>query len=228
VSHLELASVPFLRLLQLVSPALPIGTFAYSHGLESAVDLGLVGDAESAAAWIDGLLGSCLKTWEIPMVVRLRGAFERRNAPDIRYWNDRLFASRPTGELVEEDRQLGLALARILTQLDLAEAEPYRTDPKVTYEAMFALACARWSIPVDVAARGYAFSFCEMLIGAATKLVPLGQSESQKILGRLAHAIGSAADQGIAVEDDEMSSFAPGHAMVSAVHETQYSRLFRS
>jgi urease accessory protein len=129
---------------------------------------------------------------------------------------------------VDEDRQLGLALARVLTQLGLSEATSWRTDPKVTYEAMFALASARWEIPIDVAARAYAFGVCEMLIGAATKLVPLGQSESQRVLSRLATTIGSAADEGIRLEDDDMSSFAPGHAMASAVHETQYTRLFRS
>jgi urease accessory protein len=228
VTHLELASLPFLRLLQLVSPALPIGTFAYSHGLETAVELGWVDDAESAATWIDGLLGSCFTTWEIPMLARLHHAFDKSDVTAVRHWNDRLFASRPTSELVEEDRQLGLALARVLTQLGLSEATSWRTDPKVTYEAMFALASARWEIPIDVAARAYAFGVCEMLIGAATKLVPLGQSESQRVLSRLATTIGSAADEGIHLEDDDMSSFAPGHAMASAVHETQYTRLFRS
>jgi len=228
MSHLELGSAPFLRLLQLVSPTLPIGTFAYSHGLEAAVEVGLVGDAETAASWVEGILWSCLRTWEIPMLVRLRNAFETNDLGAVRRWNDRLFASRPTSELVEEDRQLGLALARVLAQLGVTESETWRTEPKVTYEAMFALACARWSIPADVAVRAYAFGVCEMLIGAATKLVPLGQSESQQILARLADVVGSAADDGVPLADDDMSSFAPGHAMASARHETQYTRLFRS
>ena len=226
--QLALDSVPLLRLLQLVSPALPIGTFAYSHGLESAVELGWVDDAESAATWIEGLLRLSFETWEIPMLARLRHAFDQSDMSAVRHWNDRLFASRPTSELVEEDRQLGLALARVLTQLGLSEAEAWRTDPKVTYEAMFALASAKWDIPLDVAARAYAFGVCEMLLGAATKLVPLGQSESQRILSQLGPTIGSAADHGLHLEDDDMSSFAPGHAMASAVHETQYTRLFRS
>ena len=162
------------------------------------------------------------------MLVRLRDAFEKSDLALVRRWNDLLFASRPTSELIEEDRQLGLALARILAQLGVAEAETWRTDPKVTYEAMFALACARWSIPVEAAVRAYAFGVCEMLIGAATKLVPLGQSESQRILARLADVVGSAADDGVPLADDDMSSFAPGHAMASVRHEMQYTRLFRS
>jgi urease accessory protein len=67
-----------------------------------------------------------------------------------------------------------------------------------------------------------------MLVTAATKLVPLGQTESQRILSNLAVAIGPAAELGLAISDEEMTSFAPVHAMVSAAHETQYARLFRS
>jgi urease accessory protein len=228
VNQLSVGSLPLLHLLQLVSPAMPIGTFAYSHGLEAAVELGLVTDAESTASWIDGLLSFSLQTWELPMLVRLHAGFASGDMHVVRRWNDRLFASRATAELVEEDRQLGLALARILTQLDLAEASSWRADPKVTYEAMFALACARWDIPIDVAARAYAFGVCEMLVGAATKLVPLGQSESQRILWQLSFAIAGAAEHAMSLLDEDMAAFVPGHAMVSAVHETQYSRLFRS
>jgi urease accessory protein len=93
---------------------------------------------------------------------------------------------------------------------------------------MFALASARWSIPVEVAVRAYAFGMCEMLVAAATKLVPLGQSESQEILCGLGVAVGPAAERALLTADDDMASFAPAHAMASAAHETQYARLFRS
>jgi urease accessory protein len=228
VSDLSLGAGPLVRLLQLVSPTLPIGTFAYSHGLEAAVELGFVDDAESTAIWTEGLLRDSFQTWEIPMLVRLYRGFATRETNAVRYWNDRLFASRPTSELAEEDRQLGVALARILTQLGLIEAARWWADPRVTYEAMFALACARWNIPMEAGARAYAFGWCEMLVAAATKLVPLGQTAGQQILLRLGLAVGPATDRGLLLPDDEMSAFAPAHAMVSAAHETQYARLFRS
>jgi urease accessory protein len=228
MSHVTLEATPFLKLLQLVSPALPIGTFAYSHGLEAAVELRLVTDAGGAADFIEGLLRVSLSTWEIPTIVRLHGGFQGSDSISVRRWNDRLFASRASSELAEESRQLGLALARVLTHLGIAEASVWRTDPRVTYEAMFALAAAQWNIPMVPALHAYAFGWCEMLVGAATKLIPLGQSESQRILMRLGRAVGPATERGLSLEDREMAATAPGHAMASAEHELQYTRLFRS
>ncbi len=228
MSELTIGAAPLMRLLQLVSPALPIGAFAYSHGLEAAVELGFVDDAESAARWIDGLLRHSFRTWEIPMLGRLHGAFAAGDSDAVRHWNDRLWASRPSAELAEENRQLGLALARISAHMGIDEAVGWWTDPKVTYEAVFALACAHWQIPIEVGARAYAFGLCEMLVGAATKLVPLGQTDGQRILSQLGLAVGPAAELGLSLGDDDMAAFAPAHAITSAIHETQYTRLFRS
>jgi urease accessory protein len=228
VSDLSIADVSFVRLLQLVSPALPIGAFAYSHGIEAAVDLGFIDDAESAAAWIDGILRHSFATWEIPLFGRIYRGFERQDTDAVSRWNERLWASRASVELAEESRQLGIALARISTQLGIAEALSWWTEPKVTYEAVFALACTRWEIPVEIGARAYAFGSCEMLVSAATKLVPLGQTESQGILARLGSAVGPAADLGLSLADEDMTTFAPALAIASAIHETQYTRLFRS
>jgi urease accessory protein len=207
---------------------MPIGAFAYSHGLEAAVELGFIDDAEGAANWIEGLLRHSLSTWEIPLLSRLYRGFRERDTDAILHWNERLWASRSSAELAEESRQLGVALARISSQLGIAEASAWWTDPKVTHEVVFALACARWEISVEVGARAYAFGWCEMLVAAATKLVPLGTTDSQRILARLGSAIGPAADRGLSLADDDMTSFAPAHAIVSALHETQYTRLFRS
>jgi urease accessory protein len=228
VNSLSIGAVPFVRLLQLVSPALPIGAFAYSHGLEAAVDLGFIGDAKSAASWIDGILRHSFATWEIPLFGRIYRGFAGEDPDAVSRWNDRLWASRASAELAEESRQLGIALARISTQLGIAEALSWWTHPKVTYEAVFALACAHWDIPVEVGARAYAFSSCEMLVAAATKLVPLGQTEGQRILARLGSAVGPATDLGLSLADEDMTTFAPALAGASAIHETQYTRLFRS
>jgi urease accessory protein len=228
VNEHSIADAALMRLLQLVSPALPIGAFAYSHGLEAAVHLGFVHDARTAESWIEGLLLDSLRTWEIPFFHRLHRGFSARDAASVRHWNDRLWASRASGELAEENRQLGLALARIAAQLGIADAAEWRTDPKATYEAIFALACARWEIPAALGARAYAFAFCEMLVGAATKLVPLGQTDSQRILSHLGLAVGPAAEHGASLADEDLASFVPAHAIASALHETQYTRLFRS
>jgi urease accessory protein len=228
MSELSIGDAPLMRLLQLVSPAFPIGAFAYSHGLESAVELGFVRDAESAAGFIEGLLHQAFRTWEIPIFFRIHRAFMARDPRAVRSWNDLLWASRSSEELAEESRQLGLALARIATHLDVPGASEWWTDPKVTYETVFALACARWDVSADVGALAYVFGLCEMLVGAATRLIPLGQTDAQRILARLGVAAGPAAEHGAALDDDDLGSFAPAHAIASALHETQYTRLFRS
>jgi len=225
---LQLRSTALLRLLHLASPALPIGTFAYSHGLESAVLLGFIEGADDTATWIAGLLRHSLRTWDMPILVRMYGAFDACDREAARSWNLRLLASRPTAELAEEDRQLGQALSRVLVHLGVAGAGEWHADPRVTYEAMFALAAVDWKVPIDSALSAYAFAWCEMLLGAATKLVPLGQTQSQQILNALTEAIDSAVGHALSIPDDELSAFAPAHTMASALHEAQYSRLFRS
>jgi urease accessory protein len=226
--ELQLRSTALLRLLHLASPALPIGTFAYSHGLESAVVLGYIEGADDTRTWIAGVLRQSLRTWDMPILVRMYGAFRAGDVKTARTWNRRLLASRPTAELAEEDRQLGQALSRVLIHLGVAGAAEWHEDPHVTYEAMFALAAAMYEVPIDSALSAYAFAWCEMLVGAATKLVPLGQTQSQQILAGLTETIDSAVADGLTRADDDLSAFAPMHTMASALHESQYSRLFRS
>lgn len=228
MTDLHLPSTALVRLLHLASPALPIGTFAYSHGLESAALLGFIEGADDAGTWILGLLRHSLQTWDMPILGRMYEAFDRGDDRAARHWNQRLLSSRPTRELAEENRQLGQALSRVLVSLGLSGARYWRAEPDVTYEAMFALASAEWKVPVDAALFAYAFAWCEMLVGAATKIIPLGQTQGQQILAGLTPAIDSAVCQALVLGDDDLSAFAPAHAMVSALHESQYSRLFRS
>jgi len=215
-----------LRLLQLTSPALPIGAFAYSQGLEHAVTAGWVKDEESAAAWILGLLTDALPSLDIPVLLRLIAAWNTGGDPHR--WNEFLFASRGSAELRAEDQRLGSALARLLTSLDLPEAAPWVSAPQVTHACMFALASARWGIDPADAAAGYLFSWAENQVGAASRLVPLGQTSAQRILSRATTVIPGAVTRAQALADDDLGFGAPAHAIASALHETQYSRIFRS
>jgi len=215
-----------LRLLQLASPALPIGAYAYSQGLEHAVHAGWVKDEESAAAWILGLLEDALPCLEVPLLLRLIAAWNEH--ADVERWNEFLFASRGSAELRAEDQRLGSALARLLASLDLGEAQPWIANPHVTHATMFALAAARWDIAPSDAAAGFLFSWAENQVGAATRLVPLGQTAAQRILSRATTLIPAAIERAAALADDELGFAAPAHAIASALHETQYSRIFRS
>jgi urease accessory protein len=215
-------------LLHLCSPALPIGAFAYSQGLEPAVTSGWITNEADARAWIVGQIGAQLATLDLPLFVRFYAAWNESDAAALGAWSAFLTASRPSAELQAEDRHLGVALARLLAGLGLDEAAPWVARADVTFAAMFALAARRWEIPVTAAAHGFAFAWAEAQTSAAVRLVPLGQSAGQRILVDAAAAIPAAVTHALTLVDDELGAAAPRLAIASAHHETQYSRLFRS
>ncbi|HLK89832.1 MAG TPA: urease accessory protein UreF [Polyangia bacterium] len=216
------------RLLQIVSPALPIGAFAYSQGLEQTVAEGWVTGEGEATSWLLGLLESSFGTLDLPALARLLVAWRGGDAPGVARWSAWLAACRPTRELRAEDRQLGAALARVLETLGLDEAKAWTSHLHVTHATMFALGAARFEVPLAAALAGYAFSWAESITSAAVRLVPLGQSAGQRMLAAAGRAIPAVVQRALALPDDELGSAAPGQAIASARHETLYSRLFRS
>ena len=219
--------VSLMRLLQLVSPNLPIGAFAYSQGLEQAVELGWLDDEAATAEWLDGVLLHAYSHLEIPLLARCYLAWQQQDMAAVQYWNGFLLASRESAELYEEDRLLGLNLARLLTDLGLEEAAAFKGQA-CSLITLFALAASRWQIPLLMAAQGLAWSWCENQVAAAIKLVPLGQTAGQRLLSRLGETACKAVEIGLTVEDEAIGQSAYGVAMVSSWHEHQYSRLFRS
>jgi len=217
-----------LRLFQLSSAALPIGAFAYSQGLEQAVALGDVRCAQTALTWISGVLRRSLFSLDVPVLGRLHRAVAAGDAPGVQQWNDYLFAARGSAELRAEERQLGSALARLLVREGVAEAERWRTAPRVTLATCFALAGVAWSARALEVALAYTFAWAEAQVGAATRLVPLGQTDAQRILSSLIETAAAQVPQALKRADSELSSTTPGQVLLSALHETQYSRLFRS
>ena len=217
-----------LRLMRLASAALPIGAFAYSQGLEQAVESGAVHDAPSTAAWACGLIEHGLSTNDLPALLRLHGAWRRGDLERVQHWNALLYASRPSRELREEELQLGKALARLLAELDVPRAADFRRSQNVTLASMIALASVEWQIEAEPAALAYGYAWCEAQVGAATRLVPLGQTEAQRVLSRALEALERGLGRARGVTDDELGASTFGQALLSMQHETQYSRLFRS
>lgn len=217
-----------LAMLRLGSAALPIGSFAYSQGLEQAVATSAVHDRVSASEWLVGLLSSSVLSGDVPVLVRLRSAWLAGTSPEIRRWNDFLYATRATRELREEERQLGSALFRLLGRLGEARAREQVSNPRATLASAFALASCGWQMPLSAVALAYCFAFSEAQVGAATRLIPLGQSDAQLVLSSGLACVEAELSAALARTDDEITHTAPGQAIFSALHESQYSRLFRS
>lgn len=219
------------RLLQLASPALPIGAYSYSQGLEWAVEAGTVRDAATAQAWIGDLLVHVQAECEAAALARLCVAAQSGDWQTFARWNQWFRASREGAELVAETVQMGGSLVKLLGDLDVldeAARAAVAFDPPVTLPAAFALAARALRVPVAGVVTGYLWSWLENQVLAAIKLVPLGQVAGQKLLLELGGEVPAAAARAQSIADDEVTSFAPGLALASIRHETQYSRLFRS
>lgn len=220
-----------LRLLQLASPSLPIGGFSYSQALESVVDDGTVHDAASAAAWIGDVLDLVVAEGEAPVCWRLLDSAAARDWRGFEHWNDWFRASRETAELRAETEQMGGSLARLASDLDLLDSpalQAARHCAPLTLPASFALAACGFRIAAVLALTAYLWVWLENQTMAAIKSVPLGQLAAQRLLKDLAARIPPAVIRARTILDGEITSFAPGLALASARHETQYSRLFRS
>lgn len=213
-----------LRLLQLVSPALPIGAYAYSDGLETAIARGWVTDAASAQAWIDGRLRHCLPWTDLAVLARLRAADDRGLAS----WAARLRAMRDSDEARAADRAMGRALARLLFDLGIEAAERWRTHDHASLAVGYALAGAAWDLDEPTLLAGYAWAWCEAQVAVAVKLVPLGQTAGQRSLAALAGEVPAVVELARTVEDDQLGASAPGAGLAAAWHESDEVRLFRS
>lgn len=224
-------TLALVRLLQLASPALPIGAYSYSQGLEWRVEAGDVRDAASAEAWIGDLLDNVQARGEAPVVHRLCVCARDADWTPFDRWHAWFRASRETAELAAETQQMGGALARLLVDAGLADgvaSEALRRCAPVTLPGAYALAARAMSIDPDAALAGYLWSWLENQVLAAIKTIPLGQVAGQRMLLALGAAIPQAVARASSMHDDDVSSFAPGLALASARHETQYTRLFRS
>ncbi|TQV70222.1 urease accessory protein UreF [Exilibacterium tricleocarpae] len=215
-----------LRLLQLSSAALPVGGYAFSQGLEQAVERGWVDSAGSAREWLSVQLAESLARVDLPLLLRQWHAVTTGDLQAQQHWNAYALACRETAELRLTDTAMGEALRKLLRQLEALNPEP--AVETISFVTAFALAAGYWDLERRACCCGFAWSWLENQVAAATKLVPLGQTSAQRILGALIAEVPQAIDLALSIEDGEIGASLPGVAMASAGHEVQYSRLFRS
>lgn len=216
-----------LGLMQLVSPALPIGAFAWSQGLESVFELGWVNNEADLQEWLEGVLEDGLSRCELPLLVRLQAAWAVEDAEAIAQWNDWLHATRETAELSDEDSRLGAALVTLLRNLGLLpDASLVPHEPG--YITMFAWVAHHRNVPGRQTLLGFAWAWLENQLAAACKALPLGHTAAQRITEHMRPLLVTAVEAALQRDDEELGPILPGLALGSALHETQYSRLFRS
>lgn len=220
-----------LQLLWLASPALPVGGFSYSEGLESAVEAGLAAGEAGVQAWLTDQLMLSQARADLAVVAQAIGAWRDGDAARITALNDWVRLTRESAELRQQTEQMGRSMLEWLRQRDPGDAGVQllaTLRPAPCWPVAWALAAAHSGAPVRDALLCHAFGWAENMVQAALKSVPLGQSAGQRILHALAQAIPAAVDAAIALPADRRQAFTPMLAIQSAQHETQYSRLFRS
>ena len=223
-----ITDLALLRLLQLVSAGLPIGMYSYSQGLERAVHDGWVSNAEQAAEWLHGIMSNTLTKTDIPILLRLYDAWSNQDNEQLMNWSNTLTVFRETSELRAEDRQTGQALARLLNDLGITEAQPWLRQPNASLATLFSLAAVHWQIPKQQAAMGYLWSWLDNQVLCAVKLIPLGQVAGQRLLTELSQHIPTQINHAFQLNDDDIGGSSFALALASSRHEMQYSRLFRS
>lgn len=223
-----------ISLLHLASPALPIGGFSYSQGLEAAIDSGLVRNADDAQHWIGDNLCHVQAHAEAPLWLLLHRCWLAQDWDGVRDWNGWFHASRETAELRLETEQMGWSLARLIGQMSWGDARlraQLETLSPVCLPTAFAAACVALDIDEREGLAAYCFNWVENQVAAALKAVPLGQVAGQHILLAMHDKVLATVDEAVRraqAEPPELSTFSPMLGLLSARHETQYSRLFRS
>jgi urease accessory protein len=225
-------SATLLRLMWLASPALPVGGFSYSEGLEAAVDAGHVGTETQAADWLVDQLHLTLTRADLPVLARAHAAWRDGDVTRVATLNDWVLATRESAEFRLQTEQMGRSLVEWLRNGEQADdprvAACARLPPAPAWPVAYALATVLAQADARQTLLACAFGWAENMTQAAMKAVPLGQAAAQRILARLAQAIPAAVEEAIAQPDGALQAHAPMLAILSSRHEAQYSRLFRS
>ncbi len=220
--------IALLQMMWLASPALPVGGFSYSEGLEGAVDAGLITDEASAARWLVDQLHLTLARSDLAVVAQAVTAWRAGDTDRVQALNAWVLNTRETRELRQQTEQMGRSFLEWLKSVHPEVASTARPLGHLTYPVAFARAASSGTASVRTIALTFAFGWAENMMQAAIKSVPLGQSAGQRILARLAQEIPQAVDHALTLDDNARQSFSPMLAIISSRHEHQYSRLFRS
>jgi urease accessory protein len=218
-----------LALLQFVSPALPIGAYSYSEGIETLVQNGKVTDLVTLEHWLQQELKYGAIAIEAMVLLQAYTGVESGQLDRLSYWNEWLSAFRETEEMREQSWQMGRSLSRLLLDLQPSLQSTFIACGEVcNLPIAFAIAAHHWQIEPHTAVLGYLYSWAANLANAGVRLIPLGQTQGQRLLLNLYPVLESTTIAAMNAQDDDLKNCGWGLAIASMQHETLYSRLFRS
>jgi len=209
---------PLLTLTQWFSPGFPVGAFAYSHGLEKAIDTGALRGATDLQLWLEDILRHGAPRND---VILLAAAY-RASAEDLDDIDATARAVAASSERLTETLDQGQAFARCVEEVWAVQLGAR------SYPVVVGAAARQTALPLEMTAQFYVHAFASNLISAAVRLVPLGQTEGQRVLAALATDIRTIAARGIAAGLDDLSGSCFALDVAAMQHETQYSKVFRT
>jgi urease accessory protein len=219
-----------LALLQLSSPALPVGSFSYSQGLEAAVAAGLVNNETDLHRWIEEGLTLGFGRLELPvwaLQYRYWRAADTQSALQLDAW---FRASRETSELLLETEQMGWSAQALLRDIgiSLPWTDSLLSTKPIAYPTVMAALAVCDDLPIASGVTAYCFAWVEAQVMAGSKAIPLGQAACQRLLRASRKQSVQASLNALTMQREDLQTFSPGLAILSSLHETQYTRLFRS
>ena len=217
-----------LKLMNLMSPTLPIGGFTYSQGIEKAIESNWITDFESAKKWLESQLLINLKFTDLPILMRLYKSVDSKNYKRAIYWSNFLLACRETMELRDEEKNRGRSLAKLIESLEKDQAKEWSKILKTNHLLGYAFLSNVWNISIKKLLLGYSWSWLENQVAATVKIIPLGQTDGQKLLNEIIKKIPNVVEEVEIINDNEIGISQPAFVIASCLHETQYTRIYRS
>jgi len=207
-----------LRLLQITSPALPVGAYSYSEGIEYLCSSGVIQTDADLYYWLKREMRFGFISNETTIALRAHQAMLKNDLVALKYWNSWLSATRETEELWQ---------SQSINQI-LPTAKENAEGQGCNYAIAFGIVAANLEIDAINTVLGYTHSWVSNLVSAAVRSVPFGQTAGQQVIYRLNADILQSSQLALDRLDSELEWCGWGASLASANHETQYSRLFRS
>lgn len=220
-----------LPLLVWLSPAYPVGAFAYSHGLEWAVEAGDIKDAATLKGWVADLIGHGGPFCDAVLLAHAWRALRAGSNPGLREAAELAAAFAPSRERQMETLNQGdafMTATRAAWPAPGLERLQAAWEGRVAYPVAVGVAAAAHGLPLAPTLSAYLTAVAANLVSAAVRLVPLGQTDGNRVLAGLVAEVRAAAQAAPDVPLDALAGAALRSDIAAMRHETQYTRLFRS